>query len=79
MEDQLQWATLWEDFIRQGERPQKDDPVRVFGIKRRSLLFRLPFWEKLPLRHILDVMHVEKNIAENVMKHLNGERDMLAA
>ena len=78
VEDQLCWAALREDFRRQGGRPKKDDPVRIFGMKRKSLLFRLPYWHKLPVRHILDVMHIEKNIAENIMKHLSGERDTLA-
>jgi hypothetical protein len=78
VEDQLCWAALREDFRRRGGRPRKDDPVRIFGMKRKSLLFRLPYWYKLPVRHVLDVMHIEKNIAENVMKHLSGDRDTLA-
>ena len=29
----------------------------------------------MPVRHVLDVMHVEKNIAESILKHLFGEKD----
>jgi hypothetical protein len=29
----------------------------------------------MPVRHVLDVMHIEKNIAESVMKYLFGEKD----
>lgn len=29
----------------------------------------------MPIRHVLDVMHVEKNIAESVVKFLFGEKD----
>jgi hypothetical protein len=68
-----------DDFRRRGGRPRKDDPVWVFGMKRKSILFRLPYWQKLPVRHVFDVMHIEKYITENVMKYLSGERDTLAS
>ena len=29
----------------------------------------------MPIRHVLDVMHVEKNIAESVLKFLFGDKD----
>lgn len=31
--------------------------------------------QELPVRHVLDVMHVEKNIAESVLKYLFGDKD----
>lgn len=31
--------------------------------------------QELPVRHLLDVMHVEKNIAESVLKFLFGDKD----
>ena len=31
--------------------------------------------QDLPVRHVLDVMHVEKNIAESVLKFLFGDKD----
>lgn len=31
--------------------------------------------QDLPVRHVLDVMHIEKNIAESVLKFLFGEKD----
>ncbi|XP_012830522.1 PREDICTED: uncharacterized protein LOC105951618 isoform X2 [Erythranthe guttata] len=34
---------------------------------KKSIIFELPYWSKLKLRHNLDVMHIEKNICENVM------------
>jgi len=30
-------------------------------------LWKLPYWKKLKLRHNLDVMHIEKNICENLI------------
>lgn len=37
--------------------------------------FRCVCVQDMPLRHVLDVMHVEKNIAESVIKFLFGEKD----
>ena len=34
---------------------------------KSSIFFELPYWSKLKLRHNLDVMHVEKNICDNVL------------
>jgi len=34
---------------------------------KRSIFFQLPYWKNLKLRHNLDVMHVEKNICENIL------------
>lgn len=31
--------------------------------------------QDMPVRHVLDVMHIEKNIAESTLKHLFGEKD----
>jgi hypothetical protein len=36
-------------------------------LKKRSIFFELPYWEKNKLRHNLDVMHLEKNLCENLI------------
>ncbi|XP_056685764.1 uncharacterized protein [Spinacia oleracea] len=46
-----------------------DDDVQDesdFGTKR-SILFDLVYWEHNLLRHNLDVMHIEKNVSENIL------------
>ncbi|XP_030951560.1 uncharacterized protein LOC115975061 [Quercus lobata] len=35
--------------------------------KKRSILFTLPYWEDHMLRHNLDVMHIEKNVVDNII------------
>ena len=36
----------------------------------------LCIWSQdMPIRHVLDVMHIEKNVAESVLKFLYGEKD----
>jgi len=43
----------------------------------------LPYWHKLKLRHNLDVMHIEKNILENliwtILKIAGKTKDTLKA
>ncbi|XP_042972744.1 uncharacterized protein LOC122304538 [Carya illinoinensis] len=34
---------------------------------KKSIFFELPYWLSLGLRHNLDVMHIEKNICDNVL------------
>ncbi|XP_074336233.1 uncharacterized protein LOC141673387 [Apium graveolens] len=38
-------------------------PVPLTG-EEVSIFFQLEYWEFLPVRHVLDVMHIEKNICE---------------
>lgn len=35
--------------------------------KKRSIFFKLSYWEHLSLRHNLDVMHIEKNVCDNLI------------
>jgi hypothetical protein len=35
--------------------------------RRKSVLWRLPYWIDLKLPHNLDVMHIEKNVCENIL------------
>ncbi|XP_025616664.1 uncharacterized protein [Arachis hypogaea] len=35
--------------------------------KKRSVFFDLPYWENNELRHNLDVMHIEKNVCDNIV------------
>jgi len=50
---------------------------------RMMSLWKLPYWHKLKLRHNLDVMHIEKNILENliwtILKIASKTKDTLKA
>ena len=39
---------------------------RTVGWKKRSIFWDLPYWNKNLVRHNLDVMHVEKNVFDNL-------------
>ena len=44
-----------------------NDPIsKAHGWKKRSIFWDFPYWSTLPIRHNLDVMHIEKIFFENV-------------
>lgn len=34
---------------------------------KKSIFFSLPYWKSIKLRHCLDVMHIKKNICDNLI------------
>ncbi|XP_020250883.1 uncharacterized protein LOC109828263 [Asparagus officinalis] len=53
------------------------------GWSKFSIFFQLPYWQKLKIRHNLDVMHIEKNVCDNIVSTLlqdpNKSKDDLRA
>ncbi|XP_020271957.1 uncharacterized protein LOC109847122 [Asparagus officinalis] len=53
------------------------------GWTKFSIFFQLPYWKELKIRHNLDVMHIEKNICDNLLSTLlqdaNKSKDDLRA
>jgi hypothetical protein len=53
---------------RSGKRKHSNlEGAKVKIWSRMVSLWKLPYWHKLKVRHILDVMHIEKNICESLM------------
>nr|XP_025633715.1 uncharacterized protein LOC112727973 [Arachis hypogaea]XP_025633716.1 uncharacterized protein LOC112727973 [Arachis hypogaea] len=42
--------------------------------KKRSIFFELPYWENNGLRHNLNVMHIEKNVCDNIVFTILNEK-----
>ena len=38
--------------------------------KKKSIFFELPYWLKLDVKHCIEVMHVEKNICDSIIRAL---------
>ncbi|XP_050387117.1 uncharacterized protein LOC126803351 [Argentina anserina] len=56
-----------------GPRRKKSDPKLKKGPwKKHSIFYDLPYWADLLIRHILDVMHIEKNFLEILLGTLLG-------
>ncbi|GJU46596.1 putative transposase-associated domain-containing protein [Tanacetum coccineum] len=49
-----------------------DEHERQDNWKKKSIFFELVYWDFLPIRHNLDVMHIEKNVCDNVLFTLLG-------
>ncbi|XP_066162198.1 uncharacterized protein [Oryza sativa Japonica Group] len=43
----------------------KEDKKRMW--KKKSIVWRLPYWEDLEVRHCIDLMHVEKNVCDSLL------------
>ena len=35
--------------------------------KKKSVFWKLPYWEILRVRHCIDIMHIEKNVCERIL------------
>ncbi|KAG8381935.1 hypothetical protein BUALT_Bualt05G0024400 [Buddleja alternifolia] len=47
--------------------PKKRKRDSELNWKKCSIFFRLSYWRTLKLRHNLDVMHIEKNVCDNIL------------
>ncbi|XP_042973064.1 uncharacterized protein LOC122304867 [Carya illinoinensis] len=56
----------WLEFGKSTSKKRKRLPNELNWTKR-SIFFELPYWLDLGLRHNWDVMHIEKNICDNVL------------
>ncbi|CAL9018746.1 unnamed protein product [Prunus brigantina] len=44
-----------------------DTPSHRVCWKKKSIFFDLEYWKYLPVRHVLDVMHIEKNVCDSII------------
>ncbi|RYA84795.1 hypothetical protein DD594_25700, partial [Enterobacter cloacae complex sp. 4DZ1-17B1] len=49
------------------------------GMKRLSLWYELPYWPRLMINHLLDPMHIFKNVGNLLWDHLTVKKDTLGA
>lgn len=61
--DQIIFGKADHDALGQ-KRRRASNPL-PYNWKKISIFFELPYWKDLPLRHNLDVMHIEKNNCES--------------
>ncbi|KAI5338830.1 hypothetical protein L3X38_018102 [Prunus dulcis] len=55
------------DFAPFGKTVSRTRPSTHMNWTHKPMLFELPYWSKLKLRHNLDVMHVEKNVFDTLV------------
>ena len=44
------------------------------GMKRKSILYELLYWEHLKISHLLDPMHIFKNVSSSLWTHISYKR-----
>ena len=52
---------------------------RLDGMKGLSIFYELEYWRHLKICHLLDPMHVFKNVVESLWRHITGQKDSLGA
>ncbi|KAG7559310.1 putative transposase Ptta/En/Spm plant [Arabidopsis thaliana x Arabidopsis arenosa] len=71
--------------LTEGEEEEEEvevDEDELSRWKKRSIFFKLQYWEELPVRHNLDVMHVERNVVASIIStllHCGKSKDGLNA
>ena len=65
----LQQLEVWPDckFRKHPNNNKRKRTPEELDWTRKPILFELTYWSKLKLRHNLDVMHIEKNICDNIV------------
>ncbi|XP_042379879.1 uncharacterized protein LOC121972257 [Zingiber officinale] len=62
-----------------GKPPSATQPIDGFGKThnwvKRSIFWELPYWQTNLIRHNLDVMHIEKNVFDNVFNTIMDVKD----
>ena len=59
----------WEDFFDWGDSIEEPEQVLVNiteGMKRKSIFYELPYWKDLLISHLLDPMHIFKNVPDSI-------------
>nr|ABB47286.2 transposon protein, putative, CACTA, En/Spm sub-class [Oryza sativa Japonica Group] len=65
-----------EKNMKQGDSKKQDDSSKPDDklpppFKKHSIFFKyLPYWKDLEVRHAIDVMHLEKNVFDNIIRTL---------
>ncbi|WMV45292.1 hypothetical protein MTR67_038677 [Solanum verrucosum] len=54
---------------------RNDDEGGTQQWRKKSIFFDLPYWESNLLRHNLDVMHIEKNVFDNIIYTLVNDKE----
>ena len=55
------------------------DPCNESGVKWLCILYKLPYFKDIAIRHTVDFMHTEKNIAYAIIETLFGSFDTISS
>ena len=55
------------------------DPCNESCVKQLCILYKLPYFKDITIRHTVDFMHTEKNIAYAIIENLFGSFDTISS
>ena len=62
---------LFQDpSIEESEQAMDDMPQ---GMNRKSTFYDLPYWKDLLICHLLDPMHILKNVTDSIYRHISAK------
>ncbi|XP_042499868.1 uncharacterized protein LOC122078065 [Macadamia integrifolia] len=66
-----------ENNKQSGKKKQRrlKQPELPYNWKKKSIFFDLPYWKDNLVRHNLDVMHIEKNVCDNIVNTLLDQKE----
>ncbi|XP_028758731.1 uncharacterized protein LOC114717701 [Neltuma alba] len=77
----MQLEQLGNISFGKGQKRKRPTDSKAYNWRKRSIFFQLPYWKNLLIRHNLDVMHIERNVSDNlvstVMDLLGKTKDTL--
>ncbi|XP_016507785.2 uncharacterized protein LOC107825437 [Nicotiana tabacum] len=66
----MQLQALGNVTFGKGQKRKRDVHNNAYNWKKKSIFFQLPYWKSLILRHNLDVMHIERNVSDNIISNV---------
>lgn len=81
------WEVAWREALERrkmhkaatrGEKGKLEADGLKASASNISIFYNLPYWSKLKIVHLLNPMHIFKNVAESLWKHLTGDKDTKA-
>lgn len=52
---------------------------KISGLHYLNSFFKLPYWTKLEVQHLMDNMHIIKNVYASTLAHMLGNKDTIGA
>jgi hypothetical protein len=79
-DDELKY---WKDVFDGVDSIEEQEQVVIKmpeGMKRKSIFYELPYWKDILISHLLDPMHILKNVPYSIFQHILGKgKDTLSS
>ena len=67
-----------KDWFEHWEKRDRAAGTKTAGMKTLNCFHSFPYWHELLINHLLDPMHIFKNVSQIIWDHLNGNVTLLA-